>query len=120
MHLTGSGARARARAHQLAFWFCGYALAFGESWHHFLGTTKFFLVDVSGKDYAHFIFQLPFAATATTIVSGSMAERTRLNSYLVRANETSSSLNRRTPAHLFTGSNGPTRHLRRAARTGGV
>ncbi|KAI8507942.1 Ammonium Transporter Family [Branchiostoma belcheri] len=33
--------------------------------------------------FAKFIFQLSFATTSTTIVSGAMAERTKLNSYIV-------------------------------------
>jgi Amt family ammonium transporter len=62
----------------------GYALSFGDSWRHTLGSTKFLLLDATPADLVTFTFHLPFAATATTIVSGSMAERTRLNSYLVQ------------------------------------
>lgn len=36
-----------------------------------------------GQVYSTFIFQLSFATTATTIVSGAMAERTQLRSYIV-------------------------------------
>ena len=36
-----------------------------------------------GLIYATFVFQLSFATTATTIVSGAMAERTRLTAYIV-------------------------------------
>ena len=39
--------------------------------------------ETMGAIYATFIFQLSFATTATTIVSGAMAERTRLRSYIV-------------------------------------
>lgn len=36
-----------------------------------------------GVTYSTFIFQLSFATTATTIVSGAMAERTRLSAYII-------------------------------------
>ena len=36
-----------------------------------------------GLEYATFVFQLSFATTATTIVSGAMAERTNLTAYIV-------------------------------------
>merc|ERR550534_3009817 len=35
--------------------------------------------------YAHYVFQLSFATTAVTIVSGAVAERVKLKSYIIFA-----------------------------------
>lgn len=77
----------------LAYWIIGFGLMFGAG-NAFVGNSGFFLVE-STKDtfaslswtgvplYAKFMFQLVFAATAATIVSGAMAERTKFTSYLI-------------------------------------
>ena len=39
--------------------------------------------DNMGEIYSTYIFQLSFATTATTIVSGAMAERTNLKAYMI-------------------------------------
>lgn len=69
----------------LAFWAFGYALMYGNG-TGLIGTSAFFLI---GMDYdgdvpglAFWLFQLMFAGTAATIVSGAMAERTRFVVYL--------------------------------------
>ncbi len=70
----------------IAYWAIGFGLMFGVSETGWVGTTGFFLSDFSvDKDpwlFAFWMFQVVFAATATTIVSGAVAERTKFIGYL--------------------------------------
>ncbi|XP_067004118.2 putative ammonium transporter 3 [Anabrus simplex] len=74
----------------LSYWIFGFGLSFGQGPF----TTPFmavgeFLLDASNSDplmgpaMAAFLFQLSFATTATTIVSGAMAERCNFKAYCI-------------------------------------
>ncbi|CAG9529773.1 unnamed protein product [Cercopithifilaria johnstoni] len=77
----------------LAYWAFGYGLSFGNGIYSnpITGWGKFFYNPQRDFDsprdegwaYANFLFQLSFATTSSTIVSGAIAERAKLRSYIL-------------------------------------
>ncbi len=74
----------------IAFFTIGFGIMFGLNSSGFIGTSDFFLGWNEYGDgfdsqwpFTFLIFQTVFAATAATIVSGAMAERTKFTSYLI-------------------------------------
>jgi Amt family ammonium transporter len=70
----------------IVFWIIGYTLMYGEDVGGFLGKISLFYSSdgINGvPDMASLMFQTVFAATAATIVSGAVAERTKFSTYLI-------------------------------------
>jgi Amt family ammonium transporter len=65
------------------FWLFGFGLMFGASWQGLVGTSNFAVEGDAGPWLlTFFLFQLVFCSTATTIISGAVAERIRFVGYL--------------------------------------
>ncbi len=68
----------------VVFIFIGYSLLCGEDVGGFIGKpTLNIFSDYANFDWPGFVFNLVFCATAATIVSGAMAERTKFVSYCI-------------------------------------
>lgn len=75
----------------LAFFLVGFGLMFGTTAGGWIGTDGFALSgyiyaedgSLDSWTFAFLIFQTVFAATAATIVSGAVAERTKFHAYLI-------------------------------------
>jgi len=67
----------------LVYWAIGWAFMYGKSVSGLFGSDQFFLAGADPSVFRDWMFQVVFAATAATIVSGAMAERTKFSSYLV-------------------------------------
>ncbi len=70
----------------LMFWMFGYAVMYGESHAGLVGTSGFLFNETTDSWLlSFFLFQLVFCGTATTVISGAVAERMRFVAYIVVA-----------------------------------
>lgn len=69
----------------VSYWLVGFAFAFGDGGEadRFIGLKYFASNSLPHRQYAMFFFQFTFAATASTIVSGAVAERCEFAAYFV-------------------------------------
>jgi len=65
------------------FWLFGFGLMFGKSFNGFFGTDLFLFSTNIAEYQTYFVFQAMFVATASTIISGAVAERLKFVGYLI-------------------------------------
>jgi ammonium transporter len=65
------------------FWLFGFGLMFGVGEGGVIGSSSFLFDSDSAFLAAFFLFQLGFIGTATTLISGAVAERMRFGGYIV-------------------------------------
>ncbi|MEB3226035.1 MAG: ammonium transporter, partial [Synechococcus sp.] len=67
----------------MLFWVLGYGLMFGRSVGGWIGSNDFFLAaETNAQGATFFLFQAMFCGTATTIISGAIAERLKFEAYI--------------------------------------
>ncbi|MCY1348267.1 Ammonia channel [compost metagenome] len=69
----------------ISFWLVGFGLMFGANLTGWYGMSHFAPHEGPPWNFTFLLFQMMFAATAATIASGAMAERTRYAGYLIGA-----------------------------------
>lgn len=67
----------------IVYWLVGFGLMFGASDNGYFGTSLFVIDSFNAPPFASFfLFQAMFCATATTVISGAIAERGSLGGYV--------------------------------------
>ncbi len=69
----------------LGYWAVGFGLMFGSNPSGWIGTTQFAPQSPDGALMMNFFYQVMFAATCSTIMSGAVAERMRFGVYVLGA-----------------------------------
>ena len=67
----------------VVYWTVGWGIMYGTDAAGIIGIDQFFLKGADNAVWNSWFFQMVFAATGATIVSGAMAERTNFKAYLV-------------------------------------
>jgi Amt family ammonium transporter len=67
----------------VVFWAVGWGIMYGADYAGLIGIDQFFLMGADNGIWNSWWFQMVFAATGATIVSGAMAERTDFKAYLI-------------------------------------
>ena len=67
----------------IVYWLVGWGIMYGADYGGLIGIDQFFLIGADNALWNSWWFQMVFAATGATIVSGAMAERTDFKAYLV-------------------------------------
>lgn len=67
----------------IVYWAFGWALAYGPNGNEFIGGSDFLTIGLPKSKFPTLFFEFVFAATAATIVSGSISERCRVVAYIV-------------------------------------
>ncbi len=67
----------------IVYWAVGWGIMYGADFAGLIGIDQFFLMGADNAVWNGWWFQMVFAATGATIVSGAMAERTDFKAYLI-------------------------------------
>ncbi|WP_406660679.1 ammonium transporter [Methanolobus sp. ZRKC3] len=67
----------------VVYWAVGWGIMYGADYGGLIGIDQFFLIGADNAVWNSWWFQMVFAATGATIVSGAMAERTDFKAYLI-------------------------------------
>jgi Amt family ammonium transporter len=72
----------------ISYWAVGFAFSFGgddvnSAARTFIGSSQFFVGALTGVDLQFWLFQWAFASAVSSIVAGTIAERTQMKAYLI-------------------------------------
>lgn len=68
----------------IAFYLCGYSFSTRAN-GGLIGSGDFFTIDFKDKTYLDWFYKYSLCSASTTVVSGSLAERTFVDTYIIYA-----------------------------------